>query len=183
MTKMKICAAFLLLIGCSGVVAQRLPDADQVLAYANAQASEEHKNVLLVFGASWCRHCKQFEVFLAAPEIQPIIAKHFVVARLGVYEELGRNPKLNNPKSDTLVRQFGDGDKGGLPFIVFLDPKGGLIVNSNRPSKRKSTGENIGYPSAPEEIDWFMVMIKKAAPALTENDAVIVEEWLRKAAS
>lgn len=101
----------------------------------------------------------------------------------GVYEELGRNPKLNNPKSDTLVRKFGDADVGGLPFIVLLDPKGGLIVNSNRPSKRKGTGENIGYPSTPEEIDWFMVMIKKAAPALTENDAAIVEAWLRKAAS
>jgi hypothetical protein len=183
MTKMKICVAFLLMIGCSGVVAQRLPAADQVLAHVNAQASEEHKNVLLVFGASWCRYCTQFEVFLAAPEIQPIIAKHFVVARLGVYEESGRNPKLNNPKSDTLVHQFGEADKGSLPFIVFLDPKGGLIVNSNRPSRRKRTGENIGYPSAPEEIDWFMVMIKKAAPALTENDAAIVEAWLRKAAS
>ncbi|HLM81769.1 MAG TPA: thioredoxin family protein [Terriglobales bacterium] len=183
MPKIKICVAFLLLIGCSGVVAQRLPDADQVLAQVNAQASEQDKNVLLVFGASWCRYCKQFEKFLAAPEIQPIIAKHFVVARLEVYEELGRNPKLNNPKSDTLVRKFGDADVGGLPFIVFLDPKGGLIVNSNRPSKGKRTGENIGYPSAPEEIDWFMVMIKRAAPELTENDAAIVEAWLRKAAS
>jgi thioredoxin-related protein len=181
MRKVRICAAFLLLIACCAVAAQNLPDANQVLAQANAQASEQHKNVLLVFQASWCRYCKRFESFLAAPEIQSIIAKHFVVARLSVYEELGRNPKLNNPKSDVLVRQFGNADVGGLPFIVFLDPESGLIVNSNRPVKGKKD-ENIGYPVAPEEIDWFMVMIKKAAPALTEGDAAIVEAWLRKAA-
>ncbi len=183
MRKTKILAAFLLLIGSSSVVAQSLPDANRVLVQVEAQASQQQKNVLLVFGASWCKYCKQFESFLAAPEIQPILAKHFIVARLGVYEVLGRNPKLNNPKSQTAIRQFGDAEVGSLPFIVFLDPKGGLIVNSNRPSKQKATGENIGYPATPEEIDWFMIMIEKAAPALSEADAAIVERWLRKASS
>lgn len=63
---------------------------------------------------------------------------------------------------------------------MFLDSEGALIVNSNRPSRKRKTGENIGYPLAPEEIDWFMIMIKKAAPALTEPDAAVIEAWLRK---
>jgi hypothetical protein len=66
---------------------------------------------------------------------------------------------------------------------VFLDLGGALIVNSNRPTKKGKTGENIGYPSTPEEIDWFMIMIKRAAPALTEPDAAVIEAWLRKATS
>jgi thioredoxin-related protein len=107
MREITVCAAFLLLIGSSGVVAQKLPDADKILSQAEAQAREQQKNVLLVFGASWCRYCKQFESFLAAPQTQTIIAKHFVVARLGVHEELGRNPKLNNPRSNPLIRLFG----------------------------------------------------------------------------
>jgi thiol-disulfide isomerase/thioredoxin len=183
MRTLKVGAVFFLLAVSASVVAQTLPDADRVLAQVEAQAGEQQKNVLLVFGASWCKYCKQFEKFLTAPEIAPILAKHFIVAHLGVYEELGRYPKLNNPKSDALVRQFGNADIGGLPFIVFVDPKGQLIVNSNRPSKRKVTGENIGYPAAPEEIDWFMVMIRKAAPALSEDDAGVVERWLRAASS
>jgi len=183
MRTLKICAALLLFVSSASVVAQKLPDANSVLARAEAQAGEQQKTVLLVFGASWCKYCHLFDKFLAAPEIQPILAKHFIITHLGVYEELGRHPDLNNPKSDKLVRQFGDADVGGLPFIVFLDAKGQMIVNSNRPSEKKSAGENIGYPAAPEEIDWFMVMIRKAAPTLSEAEAGTVERWLRKAAA
>ncbi len=183
MRTLRICAAFLLVVSSSGVLAQSLPDANRVLAQAEAQAGEQQKSVLVVFGASWCKYCHLFEKFLSSPEIQPIIEKHFIVTHLGVYEELGKHPDLNNPRSDKLVREFGDADVGGLPFIVFLNPKGQTIVTSNRPSKKKAAGENIGYPSAPEEIDWFMVMIRKAAPTLSEADAGTVERWLRKAAS
>ena len=142
MTKMKICAAFLLSVGCSVVVAQRSPDADQVLAHVNAQAGEEHKNVLLVFGVFLVQVLQAVRVFLSAPEIQPIIAKHFVVARLGSVRGVGRNPKLNNPKSDTLVRQFGDADKGGLPFIVFLDRKVDLLLTRIDPANGKNGREH-----------------------------------------
>ena len=183
MRTIRICVAFLLFLSSASVVAQSLPDANQVLAQAEAQAGQQQKTVLLVFGASWCKYCHLFEKFLGAPEIEPILAQHFVITHLGVYEELGHHPDLNHPRSDKLVKEFGDADIGGLPFIVFLDTKGQMIVNSNRPSKKKAAGENIGYPSAPEEIDWFMVMIRKAAPTLSEADAATVERWLRKASS
>jgi thioredoxin-related protein len=176
MRKIAICA-LLMWMGCLGVVAQNLPDADRVLADVEKQASAQQKNVLVVFGASWCKYCHLFEKFLGSPEIQPIVDKHFVIARLGVYEEMGRHPELNNPKSDRLVRKFGDHEAGGLPFLVMVDTKGDLIVNSNLPEH----GGNIGYPAAPEEIDWFMVMMKKAAPTISEADATTVEQWLRKA--
>jgi len=177
------CAALLLFISSLRGFADELPNADKVLAHAEAQAGEQQKAVLLVFGASWCKYCHLFEKFLASPEIQPILAKHFIIIHLGVYEELGKHPELNHPGSGKLVKRFGDADVGGLPFIVLLDAKGQMIVNSNRPSEKTSGGENIGYPSAPEEIDWFMVMIRKAVPALSEADAGTIERWLRKAAA
>ncbi|MGA7791436.1 MAG: hypothetical protein WCA19_00265 [Candidatus Acidiferrales bacterium] len=52
------------------------------------------------------------------------------------------------------MADFG-GASGGVPFLVFLDAQGRLLINSNRPVKRKSNGENIGYPALPVEIDWF----------------------------
>ena len=183
MRKINVCAALLWFVSCLSAVAQKPPDAHQVLAQAEVQASQQQKNILLIFGASWCKYCRQLDAFVEAPEIQPILAKHFVIARLNVYEELGRSPQLNNPKSEQLVREFGNADVGGLPFIVFLAPDGKLIVNSNRPGKGKDKGGNIGYPVEPKEIDWFMVMIKRAAPALTATDAATVDTWLRKASS
>ena len=68
MRTIKVCAAFLLLVASANVLAQSLPDADRVLAKAEAQAGEQNKTVLLVFGASWCKYCHLFEKFLAAPE-------------------------------------------------------------------------------------------------------------------
>jgi hypothetical protein len=56
-----------------------------------------------------------------------------------------------------------------------------LLVNSNRPAKGKDKGGNVGYPAAPEEIDWFMQMLRKTLPTLAESDALTIETWLRKA--
>jgi len=73
---------------------------------------------------------------------------------------------------------------GGLPFFAFLDEHGATIVNSNAPAKLQAgkggfKGGNIGHPNAPEEVDWFMVMLSKAAPAMTAEERGTIEDWLR----
>ncbi len=175
---------FVLLVTASGLAAQDPPPAERVLAGAKAQAAQQHKNVFLIFRASWCEPCKQLETFLEAPEIHPILDKYFVIARVSIGEEYGDNPRLNSPGSGKLLAELGGtaGGEGGVPFIIVLDAKGKLIISSNRPVKGKAEVEGIGYPAEPEEIDWFMTMLKKGAPSLTKNDAQVVEEWLRKGA-
>jgi hypothetical protein len=54
-----------------------------------------------------------------------------------------------------------------------LDAQGGLIVTS------KHKGANIGYPAEPAGIDWFMQMVKRAAPGITEEDRKTIETALR----
>src|SRR5580692_2592246 len=49
-----------------------LPSADSVMALAKTQAAAEHKNILLVFSASWCGPCKMFEAFLDDPKTGPV---------------------------------------------------------------------------------------------------------------
>jgi len=72
------------------------------------------------------------------------------------------------------------GGKGaGLPFFAFIDSKGELIVNSKRATEANPAGQNIGHPFAPEEIAWFMQMLKKAAPRLTEKESQAIESWLK----
>ncbi len=167
-----------LLLAVPGAGAGKPPRADAVLAEARAQAEQQHKNIFLIFGASWCSACHDLEAFLDQPQIQPVIAKYFVVVRLTTAEEFGGNPKLNNPGADKLIPKMG-GVWGSLPFFAFLDAKGDLIINSRRPMKKKGEDGNIGFPTQPQEIDWFMNMLRRGAPSLSADEARTIEASLQ----
>ena len=173
----KLILVWLVLLGAATAVAQQPPTAEQVLEPAKAQAAHQHKNILLMFEASWCVYCRRLEKFADAPEIRPILERNFVTAHLTVFEVKDKAVR-NNPGGDRLMTTMG-GEAGGLPFFAFLNPEGQLIVNSNRTGP-DGQGGNIGYPVQPAEIDWFMVMLRKSAPALTEKEARVIEGWLRK---
>ena len=100
-----------------------------------------------------------------------------MIARIDV-QERGDKASLNTPGGEAIEAQFGS-TGGGLPFFAFLDERGGLIANSNRPVPGKSDGENIGHPMAPEEVDHFMWMIRKAVPAISPSEAQAIENYLR----
>ncbi|MFB3920514.1 MAG: thioredoxin family protein [Terriglobia bacterium] len=166
------------IFGAAGVAADKPPRAEEILEGARATASEQHKNVFVSFGASWCEPCHELESFLASPQIQPIITKHFVITRVTVAEEYGGNPKLNNPGGEKLFRKLG-GAWGSLPFFAIVDSNGQLIANSRKPPKSKDDSGNIGFPTEPDEIEWFVNMLKKGAPGLGTEDARIVQEILQ----
>jgi len=105
-----------------------------------------------------------------------------LLADLDVLEERGKHPELNSPGSEKLLAEYG-GESMGVPFIVFLDAQGQLLMNSVRSVSRKPKGENIGYPALPVEIDWFMTMLRKTIPPVTKSDADAIEMWLRRASS
>jgi hypothetical protein len=70
------------------------------------------------------------------------------------------------------------GAKGepGFPFIEMTDENGKPIVNSYIDGK---PDENIGYPVLPQEIDWYMEMLKRAAPTLSAADLDTTRSWLK----
>jgi hypothetical protein len=52
-------------------------------------------------------------------------------------------------------------------------------VTSVPPGKDGKPGENIGYPGEPQEVDWFVVMLRKALPQMTAEESATLEHWLR----
>jgi hypothetical protein len=146
------------------------PTADQVLAGARTKASAEHKAIFLHFGASWCVWCHRLDAYLDRPEIKPVFEKYFVPVKL-VVQENDKNKALENSGADQILKQLGG--PSGLPYSAFLNAEGALIVNSKR------EGQNIGFPNQPQEIDWFVEMMKNAAPSIEEKDLKTLESALR----
>ena len=99
-----------------------------------------------------------------------------MTVHLTVEESAGKKA-LETPGGGDLLKALGG--PSGLPYFAFLDAKGALIVNSMRPGQGGKSAENIGHPDKPEEIDWFMVMVGKAAPRMTREETGTLEKWLR----
>ncbi len=146
------------------------PTTEQALAQAKAKAASENKTIFVHFGASWCVWCRRLDAFLERPDIKPVFEKYFVPLKL-VVRENEKNKALENPGADALMKELGG--PSGLPFSAFLDARGAVIINSKR------QGQNIGYPAQPEEIGWFLQMMKKAAPNISEKDLQLIETALK----
>jgi hypothetical protein len=92
-------------------------------------------------------------------------------------QESAPKKALETPGGDELLKAVGG--PSGLPYFAFLDKNGEPIVNSMRPGEGGKPADNIGHPYNPEEVDWFMTMVGKAAPRMTREEAGTLEKWLR----
>ena len=164
------------LLLCISSIQAAPPPAGELIAKAGVKAVADGKAIYVHFGASWCGWCQKHDTFLEQPAIKPVFEKYFVPVKI-VVQESEKNKGLENLGGEALLEKFGG--PSGLPFSAFLDAKGALIVNSKRVSEKAPQGENIGHPFAPEEIDWFVVMMKKAAPKMTVEDLKTIETALR----
>jgi len=158
-----------------------LAPADQVLAQAEATAKSEHRKIVLVFGASWCRPCHMFDKFLEDPQVRAVMERSFVTAHLDVGEVKGDKLHSNSPGAPEEMAKLGGGG-AGYPYFAMLDEDGSWIADSRIPTD-DGPARNAGYPSTRGEIEWFMGMVKKAAPEMPAADVKTVREWLEQRAS
>jgi thioredoxin-related protein len=172
---------------CPSLIAQQPTPANQILEAAKVQASQEHKVIFFVFGASWCGPCHRLDDFLSTPEMRNILEKYFIDAKVNAMEDRGKHPELESPGAEELAAKLGGtnskGRLAGVPFIVFLDSTGTPIINSFRPIDDGTRHVNIGYPAKLEEIDWFGVMLKKAVPLMSADELRTIDSWLRQASA
>ena len=170
----------------TGIVAQDKPQpADKIFNDACALAKKENKKVMIIFHASWCGWCKRMDSIMNMPEMKPLFGKNFVIEHLVVLEN-GAHKALENPGADVFMNKNG-GDKQGIPFWLIFDAKGKLLADSRMPSKDKTGKEtlaNTGCPSTPEEVDFFIKLLKKTT-TLNEAELTLVSERfvMKKAAT
>lgn len=152
--------------------------AAEVLATAYEKARAEKKTVFLIFHASWCGWCKKMDAFMELKEFKPIFDKHYVIVHLDVMEAPEKK-NLENPGGMEVLKSLG-GEESGLPFFAILDPDGKVVVNSLREvdGKKNDPKMNTGHPVAPEEVAWFMEMLKRSSK-MDQADTKAIHEWLK----
>lgn len=98
---------------------------------------------------------------LATEPLQAILGSRFLILRMRVLETTAEMRERQWDGADAYFHRFAQ-RSAGLPFLVFLDGQGQTLATSLRPGDR-----GIGYPTEPEELDWFVHMLATAAPDST----------------
>ncbi len=152
----------------------QVPSAKDAVDVARAKAGKEGKAVFVRFTASWCGWCHRMQSVLDKPEVKAVWDKYFVSTPIVVLEQ-GENEKLENAGGEELMKSVG-GENQGIPFFYFVDAKSGkMIINSLIPAETGKKPQNVGCPYQPEEVAFFMTLLKKAAPKMTDAERKTIE--------
>ena len=145
-------------------------NADLLLRTAEARAAAGRKKVFLVFNASWCGGCFVLHRFLEDPQVRPIMNAHFVVQDLDIMEH--EKNEWENPGGRALYKKY----KGpnSVPFFAVLDAKGSKLGDS------VYNGQNMGMPSEASDVQFFLKMLKRTAPALTARELTTLKAGLQR---
>ena len=160
--------------------AQEMSSTETVMKNAYAQAAKEHKNVMVIFHASWCGWCKKMEACINEPALNKMFTDNYVIAYLDVMEQPAKK-NLENPGSLELMTKY-KGEKAGLPFWFITDAKGKELADSQiRPDGAgfDTYGESVGCPAQANEVAFFTKVLKSTSK-LTDADLAIISERFAK---
>jgi hypothetical protein len=111
------------------------------IADALKQAKQQHKRVLLVFGANWCYDCHVLDLAFHRPDVAVVLAPNFEV----VHVDVGQGDK-----NQDIMKQYQVPMAKGIPAIAVLDSDGKLLYSQQGGEFEKARS------LAPEDVLAFL---------------------------
>jgi Thioredoxin-like len=90
------------------------------IAQALKLATQQHKRVLVVFGANWCYDCHVLDLAFHRPDVAAVLGPNFEVVHVDVGEY---------DKNLDIMQQFQVPKERGIPAIAVLDSSGKLLYS------------------------------------------------------
>lgn len=176
---MRFSILLLVFFGLSGPVAAQAPAADSILKEARATAAREHKNVFVLFHASWCGWCRKMDAAMNDKAVGKYFDDNYVIRHLTVYESEA-NKKLENPGALELLTQY-KGNDTGIPYWLIFDKDGKLLADSKiRPEGGGlETGDNTGCPASEAELAHFVNVLKQTS-SLKDAELSVIQKRFRE---
>lgn len=158
--------------------AQKPASAREVIKEAKVEAAKTHKNIFVMFHASWCIWCHRMDTAMNDETIKSFFDKSYVIKHLTVDESKDKKD-LENPGAAVLLTNY-HGNQQGIPYWFILDKKGKLLADSRLHSEDgKVTGNNVGCPTEPDEVAYFINVLKKTS-VLTDRQLEMIRKRFLK---
>ena len=95
-------------------------NAHDEIAHAVKLAAQQHKRVLIVFGANWCYDCHVLDLAFRRPDVAAVLTPNYEVVHVDVGE---------GNKNQDIMRQYQVPMARGIPAIAVLDGNGKLLYS------------------------------------------------------
>jgi thiol:disulfide interchange protein len=115
-------------------VYDRKADARALFDRALAQANQQHKPLLVVFGGDWCQWCLALDDLMHQnAKLRDYAAEHYVVL------------KLDSEAARPLDDSWGQPSHRGVPVLIFVDQKGAPVHVQETISLELWHGKLLGH--------------------------------------
>lgn len=154
----------------------KVPAAQEVLQSAYKLASAQHKNVMLLFTASWCGWCRKMDASLNDSSCKKFFDDNYVIVHLTVYETAAKK-NTENPGAGDLLKQLNAFNEG-IPAWFIYDANGRLLGDC---FMRTADGKkvSVGCPASEKEVEAFIKVLKSTS-SLTGNALDIIATVFRR---
>lgn len=175
--KQFVFVALLIHLGSVSAISQQTAtSAKEIMQNAYKQARKENKNLIVLFHASWCKWCHKMDSSMTDKSCRNFFQENYVICHLTV-DEAKDKKNLETPGADEFRKKY-HGENAGLPFWLIFAKDGNLLADSKiRPvgASLDANGESMGCPSTPEEVAYFVKLLKQTS-ILNDSQLKIIAE-------